>query len=721
MKEKAAPRTGVIICECGGEIARVIDTQELNRRAAEIAGVVYSNSEAYPCSKDGLDRMRKAIHEYRLERVLIAGCSARLVEKLFQEAAEETGLHPGCVEIVNIREGCAYIHPADRDPAFQKSVDIIKMGVAHLTKTTRGQVKTIKPRQSVLVIGSGLSGLSSALFLASSGIPVFLVEESDQPGGTLSKIQDNAVELVNERIEALKDYPNIHLLTRTKVQKVRGQPGDYQIWVSQNGEMSELKAGAVLIAGGAYLKEADHNIQNNGHRIRSLFEFEQGLCVTEKGGLQSSDIVFLLSGGKNDAIDCSPLICDSAIRQALRVKQLRPDTNVNILFQDLNLGRAGGKGEQNYLWAEDEGIGFFPYEPEHPPVFENGSVELFYPNRRDPVRIACEQLVAFPTILPGVGLNKIARLFQIPQDKFGFLIDQRIPLRPGNYFEEGIYVLGSAHKPVDSHDALFQAYLTVTRVLNFLYQESLSPKARPAEINSSLCTGCGICAQECPMGAIHIEQQEGVLSQAEVYDLRCTGCGSCAVVCPVKAITIPDWNDQAIMAQIDAAFERAAQPTVVNEEMVQRPRILAITCEWSALLAAEISGARRLACPVDVRILPVNCFARIDPDHILLALINGVDGVFIGACHPCECHYGSGGLDIKERVANLKTQLEYYGIDPARLHLEFIAGDDGAEFSRLINDFADHLEKPAPFLKPYRDPSGGLDVKKVRSGSMGIR
>lgn len=721
MNEETAPRTGVIICECGQEIAGVIDTQKLSRRAAEIGGVVYSNSEAYPCSKDGLDRMRKAIAEFRLEAVLIAGCSARLVKKLFQEAAQETGLHPGCVEVVNIREGCAYIHPAEPDPAFRKSVDIVKMGVGHLANTTGGPEKTKIPLQSAVVIGAGLSGLTSALLLASSGIPVFLVEESDQPGGTLSKVCDNAVELVNERIEALKEYPNIHLLTRTKVEKVSGQPGDYRIRVSQNGEISQLNAGAVLIAGGAYLKEADHIIQNNGHRIQTLSEFERGLYAAEKDGLQASEIVFLLSGGKNDAVDCSPLICDSAIRQALRVKQLKPDTNVNILFQDLNLGRAGGKGEQNYLWAEDEGIRFFPYEPERPPAFENGSVELFYPNRREPLKIPCDQLVAFPTILPGNGLNKIARIFQIPQDKFGFLIDQRIPLRPGNYFEEGIYVLGSAHKPVDSHEVLFQAYLTVTRAINFLYQESLSPKTRPAEINSSLCTGCGICAQECPMEAIHIEQQEGVLSRAEVYDLRCTGCGSCAVVCPVKAITIPDWNDRAIMAQIEAAFERTAQPTTVNEERVQQPRILAIACEWSALLAAEISGARRLACPVNVRILPVNCFARIDPDHILLALANDVDGVFIGACHPCECHYGSGSLDLKERVANLKQQLEYYGIDPARLHLEFMSGDDVAGFLGSINDFAGRLEKPVPFIKPYRDPSGGLDVKKVRSGSMGIR
>ena len=173
------------------------------------------------------------------------------------------------------------------------------------------------------------------------------------------------------------------------------------------------------------------------------------------------------------------------------------------------------------------------------------------------------------------------------------------------------------------------------------------------------------------------------------------------------------------MAQIDTAFDRVPHPIETGEIKPISARILAFTCEWSALLAAEIAGARGLTYPAEVRILPVNCSARIDPDHILWALLNGVDGVFLGVCKPCDCHYGSGSLYLEERVAALKKQLEYFGIDPVRLHLEFMAGDEGEGFTRAIDDFAHRLEKSTAAKRTNNDPSGGMDVEKVRSRSMG--
>ncbi len=719
MTEKAAPRTGVIICECGSEIAGAIDTQELRHRSAEISGVVYSNCEAYPCSKDGLDRMQAAIHEFGLERILVAGCSPRLVKKLFQEAVKEAGLHPDFVKVVNIREGCAYVHPGDNGAAFQKSIDLIKMGAAYLSMVSRGEEITTKPIHSAMVIGSGLSGLTSALMLANSGIPVYLIEGSDQLGGELFPIQDNAADLIKERIEALNEYPNVQIMTQAKVTGVRGQSGNYQISVNQTGKTSEISIGAVLISGGAHPMEVYYNCHNNGHSIRTTFEFEEEIRVSKNGGFEASEVVLLLPGGENEDVECTPLHCDTAIRQALRVKQLKPETKVSILFQDLILGAAGGKGEQDFLWAKDEGVMFYHYHPEYPPIIGDGSVELYNPTTREALEIAPDRIVISPPITPRQDVNTLAKLFHIPQDKFGFLIEQRIPLRPGSYVEDGIYVLGSAHKPIDSEASLFQAYLTVTRVLDFLYQKTITTKGQAAEIDASLCTGCGTCAQVCYMDAIHIESREGVLSLAEVNDLRCTGCGNCAVVCPVKAITIPGWNDQAILAQIDTAFDSALHPQETGENTTPPARILAITCEWSALLAAEISGAKGLSYPADVRILPVNCSARIDPDHILWALLKDIDGVFIGACKPRECHYGSGSLYCEGRVDALKKQIEYFGIDPDRLHLEFMAGDDGEDFARAMDDFAYRLEKYMAANKTNSDLSGGMDVEKVRSRSMG--
>ncbi len=89
----------------------------------------------------------------------------------------------------------------------------------------------------------------------------------------------------------------------------------------------------------------------------------------------------------------------------------------------------------------------------------------------------------------------------------------------------------------------------------------------------------------------------------------------------------------------------------------------------------------------------MNCSARFDPQHILWALLNNADGVLLGACHPGECHYGTGNLYAEERVKVLKQQLADYGIDPRRVRLEFLAGDDGEGFAETITSFRDDLGK----------------------------
>jgi F420-non-reducing hydrogenase iron-sulfur subunit len=87
----------------------------------------------------------------------------------------------------------------------------------------------------------------------------------------------------------------------------------------------------------------------------------------------------------------------------------------------------------------------------------------------------------------------------------------------------------------------------------------------------------------------------------------------------------------------------------------------------------------------------MNCSARFDPYHILWAFLNGADGVYLGACPPGECHYGVGNLYAGERIAKLKAELAAHGIDPDRLHLEFLTVDDGKKFARSITEFSEEI------------------------------
>jgi len=689
----ASPRTGVLVCECGKEIAGVLDTDTLRDAATALPGVVYASCDAYPCSKDGLLRMQQAIVENKLERVLVAGCTPRLVEKHFREAALSAGLEPGSVDVVDIREHCAYVHAHD-PAAMQKAADLIAMGVSRLAVTSMPFPHTHALVNSALIIGSGLSGLTVAHSLANAGHLVTLVESALALGGTSHTFQENAKDLIDDLIEVVANHPNIDVLLDSRLMHVAGPPGSYEVAITSSNQTTTLAVGAIVVATGAKPLPLDSSRYFDHLRVVTQAHFAHELvgAATADSDLAMQDIVLILSSEDGDEAYCSHLCSLTGVGQAIQVKQLNPDANVTVLFRELfSAGENHPLGEK-IQQAKELGVTFFRYRTGTPPGIADKTVDIDDPLTGQPVRIPYDRVVLAMPLVPQDNADTLAALLSLHQDRHGFLIEARTRLLPGRYSDNGIYVVGSAHQPADTPDVLLQAYSTSSRLQHFLSQDSISTGAPVAEIAQETCTGCGNCVQVCPLNAIQLIQKDGVLSLAEVEALRCTGCGNCAVVCPVNAIMIPGWDDLAIVSQINAAFS-SSHSIDDAEGTVHPPRILAFACEWSAYASADLAGTLRMPYSSDVRILRMNCSARFDPQHILWALLNNADGVLLGACHPGDCHYGTGNLYAEERVKVLKQQLADYGLDPRRVRLEFLAGDDGEGFVETITAFRDDLGK----------------------------
>jgi heterodisulfide reductase subunit A len=381
---------------------------------------------------------------------------------------------------------------------------------------------------------------------------------------------------------------------------------------------------------------------------------------------------------------CSRICCNTGIRQAIRVKQLNPDANVTVFFRELYLGGIGETYEAELMEARKQGVTFFRYRQDQAPVIGKDTVDVFDTLTGEPVRVPFDRVVLTMPLIPPDDTKTLASLLALPQDEGGFLAEPRMRLRPGRYADPGIYVLGSVHQPADTAEALFQAYLSGARAVRFLNQENITLDTPIASIDPTLCTGCGNCPQVCPTMAIHMTKRDSVLSLAKVDELRCIGCGNCVVVCPVKSISLPGWDNIEIPAQISATLQARQNGG---------PRIVALACEWSAFGAADMAGARHHSYPADVRILRMNCSARFDPYHILWAFLNGADGVYLGACPPGECHYGVGNLYAAERFEKLKTELSAHGINPRRLHLEYLTVDDGRKFAETVTKFEKEIKQ----------------------------
>jgi heterodisulfide reductase subunit A len=694
-------RLGVFLCGCGERVSSIIDLDIVERSVRKMPGVTNVRQLRYACSPHGLDAIHEAIDHDGLERVVVASCTPRTVASRFEGACQAAGLPGDLCHVVDIREGCAWVHSAEPRAATQKAIDLVAMGVAQVSlRQPREPVQAELPRRA-LVLGGGLSGLTSAAILADSGVAVTLVERGDSLGGWLREMHtlhpdgQDASSLLAERIQAVREHSMIDVLLRKHVTAVSRNLGSCTIRVNGSGcsddSLKSFEVGAIIVATGADTLEPDGLYHYDGERVVTQLEFERELAQMEgsEGAKRalSSVVMILCAGQRTEQVPyCSGGCCVLALKQAVEIKETSPDTEVSIIFRDLNLlGRI--ESERQLLRARELGVKFIRYHPEEQPVVLEDQVAVA--DQLSGVRqsIPYDRVVLATPLVPQHDNGVVAHLLRIAQDSDGFFPQVRSRLRPENHPQRGIYICGAAHRPCDWLEAEFEATVAAFQAVRYLRKGLVSRTGNVAIVDEERCSGCGTCSQHCPFGAISMRQRQ-VLDVAHIDPLLCTGCGNCVVVCPVKAISTPGNSDMQIMAQIEAGLGNGSDEGV--------SRILVFGCEWSGFAAAELAGARGLTYPTSVRMICVPCSARIDPIHILWAFFSGADGVLIGACSPGDCHYRGGNRLVEQRVERVQSLLSSWGFDARRLQLHWIAPDDCQDFVFKIRSFAELVEALGP-------------------------
>ena len=127
------------------------------------------------------------------------------------------------------------------------------------------------------------------------------------------------------------------------------------------------------------------------------------------------------------------------------------------------------------------------------------------------------------------------------------------------------------------------------------------------------------------------------------------------------------------------------------------PRIVAFFCNWCTYLAADLAGTSRLKYAPNVRVIRTMCSGRVDPQFVLDAFAHGADGVFIGGCHPGDCHYQEGNFKALRRFRLLKLVLQNMGIEEDRCRMEWISAAEGERVRTTINDMVEKVRAIGPF------------------------
>jgi len=558
------PRIGVFVCHCGINIGGVVDVPAVRDYAATLPNVAYVADNLFTCSQDTQGLIRQAIKDHRLNRIVVAACTPRTHEPLFQETIREAGLNRYLFDLANIRDQNSWVHMADPRKATQKAKDLVRMAVARVALLEPIEELEAETWRSALVIGGGIAGMNAALAVADQGLRVYLVERQPVLGGHGRHIRstwkgEEVGGYLNDLNHRVFAHPNIEVLTEARVESAQGFVGQYTTRISVNGKSRDLNHGVVILATGAETLEPQEYLFGESERVTRWHEL-QDLFDRKPEKLEEAEAVaFLLCVGSRepDRPYCSKVCCTSSIRQAIDLKTRKPDLDVYVLYRDI---RTYGLREELYTQARREGVLFIRYSRDEKPRVEASGDKLHITVRDHvldrPVRLDVDYLNLATAIIPR-GLKELAQVYKVPVNQDGFFLEAHMKLRPVEFSTEGIFVCGLAHCPKPIEESIAQAQAAASKATKILVQPHLKLEPTVSRIDPELCVGCGLCEKSCPFGAIRRYEVVGRGYVAESIPASCKGCGVCAAACPQKAIDMLHFRHSQIVATIRAGGKKA--------------------------------------------------------------------------------------------------------------------------------------------------------------------
>lgn len=688
-----APRVGVFVCSCGSNIASVVDVKAVTKMAKTLDNVVWSENVMYSCSADALAKMKTRIEKLRINRVVVASCSPRTHEMLFQETIREAGLNRYLFEMANIRDHCSWVHRDDPKAATEKAMDLVAGAVAKARLAEPLHAKTFEIVKSAVIIGGGIAGMTAALSIGDQGFDAILVEKKPALGGLARRIHETIEGVdVGAYLEALeaqvRNHPRIRVYTNATLGSVTGSVGNFTSLLSAESGKETLKHGVVVVAtGGSEYAPTEYGYGEHPG-VMTQMELEEKLSTGGEADKLNSVVMIQCVGSRTpEHPNCSRVCCAEAVKNANTLKKKNPSAEVIVLYRDL---RTYGLMEKYYREARERGVLFVRYNPENPPhVRANGSLSIRYHDgilRRD-IEKQVDAVVLSVGIRPAEDNQTTAPMLKVPLTEDGHFFEAHVKLRPVDFSTDGIFVAGLAHGPKMIHEAAVQGMAAASRAATILSQDRMEALATTCEVDPALCSGCKLCNTLCAYDAISFDAELGV---SVINPAACKGCGTCSANCPSQAITAHHFRKDQLFDQITAIAQRRA------ESEKWEPKILAFLCNWCSYGGADLAGISRTQYPPNIRAVRVMCSGRVTPLEVMKALEEGFDGVWVSGCHPGDCHYTEGNYHARRRWMVFRELLKEAGIDERRVQFSWISASENQKFADIASDVVEQIRVLGP-------------------------
>ena len=555
------PRIGVFVCRCGTNIAGNVDVPGVVEFAQKLPGVVYAQENMFSCSQDTQDKMTEVIQEHRLNRVVVAACTPRTHEPLFQETLINSGINKYLFEMANIRNQCSWVHKDDPEKATEKAKDLVKMAVAKAGLLEPLTEPTVEINQAALVIGGGIAGMTAAKNLADQGYRTYLIEKSGNLGGQARYLHEtwrgeNVQQYLAEIIQSVESDEKIEVFLNSRITRVDGFIGSFKTTVEKPEESIALEHGVTIFACGATELKPDQYLYGKDSRVVTGLELQKRFVENDSSLNRLHTVAFIQCVGSRipERPYCSKVCCTQSIKSALTLKESNPNMNVYVLYRDM---RPYGLREDLYRQARAGGIAFIRYDSDKTldATVDKADLRLTFTDTvlKKQMEILPDLLVLASAIVSEKD-NPLARFYKVPQNDDGFFVEAHVKLRPVDFATDGVFVCGIAHAPKPVDESITQALAAAARAVTVLASMQLSVSGTVAAVDQIRCSTCGVCVSICPYSAPQFNEKSG---KAEIQPALCKGCGLCSASCRSGAIHLKGFDNDQIFSQI-FALKRAA-------------------------------------------------------------------------------------------------------------------------------------------------------------------
>ncbi len=709
-------KLGVYICS-GCDIGNSVDVEKLLTVAREEYKVPVCIQHANLCSQKGVELIRKDTREQGVNAVVVAACSPRVHFDTFS-------FDPSVfVERVNLREHVAWSHVPKEEDTQMLAEDYVRMGIVKATKAHPPTPYKEDIAKTILVIGGGISGMTSALEAAKTGYRVVLVEKAPILGGWMRRwykqlpqkppyknLQDIDID---KTVNAVKANPDIVVFTAAEIESIAGQPGSFDVSIRQNGKAISQRIGSIVVATGWKPYDAGKvegfgfgqypNVINNV-MMEDIAVQGKGQIRRPSDNKEVQSIVFVQCVGsrdKNHLPYCSSVCCLASLKQASYVRNSNPDAKVYIIYKDM---RTPGQYEIFYKDRQTDN-GIFLTKGDVAGIAENPDKSLTVNVKNtllgEDISIKADMVVLATGMVPATDASILNLQYrqgkELPLLKYGFP-DSNFICFPYETQRTAIYAAGCVRQPAESKTCKDDATGAALKTIQALELETQGAAVHPRAGDLSYpiffmqkCTSCKRCTEECPFGAID-EDEKGT---PKPNPNRCRRCGVCMGACPERIISFENYSVDIVSSMLKSIE--------VPEEDEEKPRILVLACENDAYPAFDIAGINRTTYNANMRIIPVRCLGSVNIVWIADALSRGIDGIMLIGCKygdDYQCHFVRGSELANKRMENLKEVLQRLVLEPERVQVKELAIAEYDKIPEIMNDFMAKITEIGP--NPYK-------------------